>query len=119
MNTDSPGGYKLSRGVNNSPVPMDNLRLEISPTCFYLLSYHHMEFAKFESTKDRDTLTISFLHHQARVAGRNLRELALGIQTRTVEFIKPVPGRYGAATENGFVESVEVEAGDTQEKSPD
>ena len=44
----------------------------------------------------------------------NLRELAVDIQGRAVEFIKLVPGRYSAAAGNeaGFVESIEVEASD-------
>jgi hypothetical protein len=104
--------YKITRGVNGAPLPNDNLRLETSATCFYLLSYHHMDFAKFEAASDRDTLTISFLNHQVRIGGRNLRVLALGIQNRAIEFIKPAPARYSAATgtETGFVESIEVVA---------
>lgn len=102
--------YKITRGVNSVPVPHDNLRLETSATCFYLLSYHHIDFAKFEADRERDTLTISFLNHQVRIGGRNLRELAIGIQDRSVEFIKPIPGRYSATAgnETGFVESIEV-----------
>jgi len=51
------------------------------------------------------------VNHQVRIAGRNLRELALGLQDRAVEFIKPMPGRYTAATgsEAVVVESIEVE----------
>jgi hypothetical protein len=117
MSTESPC-YKITRGVNSNPVPLDNLRLETSATSFCLLSYHHMDFAKFEVAKDRDTLTISFVNHQVRIGGRNLRELALALQSRAVEFIKPMPGRYTAATGNeaGFVESIEVEAGN--ERNP-
>ena len=111
MNTESQY-YKISRGINGNPMPQDNLRLETSSTCFCLLSYHHMDFAKFESARERDTLTISFLNHRVRISGRNLRELTLGIQGRAVEFIKLVPGRYSAVAGNeaGFVESIEVEA---------
>ena len=72
-----------------------------------------MDSAKFESAKDRDTLSLSFYHHQVRIEGRNLRELAIAIQGRTVEFIKIIPSRYGvvAGTESGFVESIDIEAG--------
>jgi len=110
MNTESQC-YKISRGINGNPMPQDNLRLETSSTCFCLLSYHHMDFAKFEVARDRDTLTISFLNHQVRIGGRNLRELALGIQGRAVEFIKPMPGRYAATTGNeaGIVEKIEID----------
>jgi hypothetical protein len=41
-------------------VPMDNLRLETSPDCFYVLSYHHVELAKFESAQDGETITMFF-----------------------------------------------------------
>jgi hypothetical protein len=107
---DNPS-YQIKRGVNNFETPTDNLRLEVSATFFHVLSYHHMDSAKFESTKERDTLTLSFYHHQARIEGRNLRELAIAIQGRTVESIKIIPSRYGgvAGNETGFVESIEVE----------
>jgi len=102
--------YKITRGVNSVPVPNDNLRLETSATCFYLLPYHHMDFAKFDAARDRDTVTIAFLNHQVRICGRNLRELALGIQARAVEFIRLMPGRYAAAgNEAGFVETIEID----------
>jgi hypothetical protein len=100
--------YKITR-LNGKPVPHDNLRLETSATCFYLLSYHHMDFVKFESARDHDALTILFLNHQVRISGRNLRELALGFQSWAVEFIKPMPGRYSLAGNGaGIVESIEV-----------
>src|SRR3989442_4441772 len=110
MNTESTC-YKISRGINGNPMPQDNLRLETSSTSFCLLSYHHMDFAKFESAREHDTLTISFLNHQVRIGGRNLRELAVAIQGRAVEFIKLVPGRYSAAAGNeaGFVETIEID----------
>jgi len=93
-------------------VPMDSLRLEVNPESFYLLSYHHLEFAKFDAGKDRDTVTLSFLGHQVRIVGRHLRELAVAIQKRAVESIIQMPGRYSAAAGNqiGFVESIEVQA---------
>jgi hypothetical protein len=103
--------YQINHGLNYSPAPTDNLRLEVSSACFHVLSYHHMDSAKFESTKDRDTLTLSFYRHQARIEGRNLRELAVAIQGRSVESIKTMPNRYSgvAGSEAGIVESIEVE----------
>jgi len=93
-------------------VPMDGLRLEVSPDSFYLLSYHHLEFGKFESGKDRDVLTLAFIAHQVRIVGRNLRELAVAVQKRAVESITPMPNRYNAAAspQGGFVEVIEVQA---------
>ncbi len=103
--------FKLSRAVMGEHVPLDHLRLELNSSCFYLLSYHHMEIAKFEFVQDCDTLTISFLNHRVRMTGKNLRELAIAIQSRSVESIKPIAGRYGAAvgSETGFVEAIEIE----------
>ena len=59
MNANSPC-YKLSRCVVGENVPIDNLRLEMNPESFYLFSYHQLEFAKFDSDKDRDTLMLAF-----------------------------------------------------------
>ena len=103
--------YQLSRTVMGEHVPLDNLRLELSPTCFYILPYHHVEVAKFESGDTGDTLSISFLKHQVRIAGRNLRRLAVGIQGRAVEWVKPVPERYDAVagTEASAIETIEIE----------
>jgi len=50
MNNESTC-YKIKRGINGNPMPQDNLRLETSSTSFCLLSYHHMDFAKFESAR--------------------------------------------------------------------
>jgi len=93
-------------------VPMDGLRLEVSPDSFYLLSYHHLEFGKFESGKDRDVLTLAFIAHQVRIVGRNLRELAVAVQKRAVESITPMPNRYNAtaSAQGGLVEVIEVQA---------
>ena len=111
MNATSPC-YNLSRSVMGENVPMDNLRLEVNQESFYLLPYHHLEFGKFDSDKERDTLALSFIGHQVRIEGRNLRELAVALQKRAVESICQMPGRYSAATGNqaGFVESIEVKA---------
>ena len=102
--------HKLSRKIVGDHVPLDNLGLELSPTCFYLFPYHHLEVAKFESSQERDTLVLSFLKHRVRIAGRNLRELGAAFQGRTVEWIKPLPERYNAvAGEDPLVESIDVE----------
>jgi len=53
------------------------LRLELNPKCFCLLSYHHLEFAKFESAQDEDVITMLFLNRAVRIAGKNLRALGL------------------------------------------
>jgi hypothetical protein len=110
MKPESPC-YKINRGVNSDPAPLDNLRLETGPACFYLLPYYHLDIAKFESARERDTLEMAFLNHHVRIVGRDLRELAIALQNRAVEFIKPMPSRYGAAVDDGagLVEAIEVE----------
>jgi len=107
--------YILSRRIVDHHEPVDNLRLEVSPSRFHIFSYHHLNTAVFESTKERDTLTISFLQHQVRIAGRNLRDLAYAIQERTVESVNPIPDRYTTATtgQDGIVESIEIETNGT------
>ena len=108
---DSPC-YKLSRCVVGENVPIDNLRLEMNPESFYLFCYHHLEFAKFDSDKGRDTLMLTFLSHQVRIACHHLRELALAIQKRAVESIIQMPGLHSetARSQAGFVEAIEVQA---------
>ncbi len=110
MNTNSPC-YKLGRHVNSEPVPMDNLRLETSTDCFYVLSYHHVELIKFESTQDVDLITISFLNRTVRIKGKNLRNLGVALQARNVDSIKPMAERYSslAAGEDGWVKAIEIE----------
>jgi hypothetical protein len=108
---ERPACYHLSRQVMGSHVPLDNVRLEMTPTCFYLLPYHHLELAKFESAHDSDTIALSFVNHKVRIAGRNLRDLAVAFQERAVEWVKPVPEKYGDAWEGvqGLIHSIEFE----------
>ena len=103
--------YQKRTGVNGSDIPMDNLRLELDSNSFYLLSYHHVELVKFESTPDVDIIAISFLNRTVRIKGKNLRNLGVALQTRCVEFIKPMADRYSslAAGEDGWVKSIEIE----------
>lgn len=110
MRDNSPC-YKLGRSVGGDPVPMDNLRLEINKDCFYVLSYHHVELAKFESAQGADIITISFLNRTVRIKGKNLRNLGIALQARNVESIKPVAERYSslAAGEDGLVKAIEIE----------
>ena len=87
----------------------DSLRLEINPACFYLLAYHHLDMAKFESDQSGDTLTLSFLNRTVRMTGKNLRRLAIKIQKRDVESVKPMPDKYGAlAIDDVWIKSIEI-----------
>ena len=88
----------------------DSLRLEVSPACFYLLAYHHLDMAKFESDKGSDILTLSFLNRIVRITGKNLRRLAIKIQKREVESVQPKPDKYGLlATDDVWVKAIEIE----------
>jgi hypothetical protein len=111
MRTESPC-YKIRRGVNNSPTPVENLRLELDANSFYLLPCHHLELVKFESGEGQDTLTLSFLKRTVLITGKNLRELGLALQDRCVEFIKPMPvfDRYSSlAISEGSVKAIEIQ----------
>ena len=76
--------YELSRQVMGYHVPLDNVRLELTPSRFYLLPYHHLEVAEFESAHEGDTISLSFVNHKVRITGRNLRDLAVAFQERAV-----------------------------------
>ena len=103
--------FHLSRQVMGSHVPLDNIRLELTPTRFYLLPYHHLELAEFVSAHDSDTIALSFVNHKVRITGRNLRNLAVAFQQRAVEWVMPVPEKYAEAWERaqGLIQSIEIE----------
>jgi hypothetical protein len=102
--------FKKHLGVNSSPSAVDSFRLELNPKCFCLLSYHHLEFAKFESAQNEDVITMLFLDRTVRITGKNLRALGLALQDRTVEFIKPLPERYSSlASDDVSVKTIEIE----------
>jgi len=87
----------------------ESLRLEVSPACFYLLGYHHLDMAKFESDKGRDTLTLSFLNCTVRMTGKNLRRLAIKIQKREIESVKPMPDKYDPlANDEVWIKAIEI-----------
>ena len=109
MRTENPC-FKKRTGVNSDPVALDNLRLETSADCFYLLPYHHVELVKFESAPDNDLITMFCLNRTVRIAGKKLRDLGIALQHRHIEFIKPVPERYASLSpdEDGLVKSIEI-----------
>jgi hypothetical protein len=116
MRNESPC-FKIRTGVNQSPTPVESLRLELDANSFYLLPCHHLELVKFESSEEQDTLTLSFLKRTVIIKGKNLRDLALALQDRCVEFIKPMPvfDRYSSlAIKEGSVKTIEI----TENKEP-
>jgi len=65
--------------------------------------------AKFESNKDGDTLTLSFLNRTVRMTGKNLRRLAIKIQKREVVSVKPMPDKYGVlADDDVWIKAIEI-----------
>jgi hypothetical protein len=111
MNTENPC-FKIRRGINSNPSPVDNLRLELNPKGFLLLPYHHLELVTFESGDGQDTLTLSFLNRTVQITGKNLRDLALALQDRAVEFVRILPAldRYSSvAGREVVVKTIEIE----------
>ncbi|MGH7950403.1 MAG: hypothetical protein ACREFE_00560 [Limisphaerales bacterium] len=109
MRTENPC-FKRRTGVNSGPVPVDHLRLELNPKSFLLLPYHHLELVKFEAGDGQDTLTLLFLNRTVCVTGKSLRELALALQDRCVEFVKPLPERYASLVgDEVSVRTIEIE----------
>jgi hypothetical protein len=86
-------------------VPLDNVRLELTPSRFYLLPYHHLEVAEFESAHKGDPISLSFASHKVRITGRNLRDLE-----RAVVSVTPVPEKYEILQESvqGLVDSIQI-----------
>ena len=111
MSTENPC-FNLKCGVNGSHVPADNLRLELNPKGFLLLPYHHLELVTFESGDGQDTLTLSFLNRTVQITGKNLRDLALALQDRAVEFVRILPALdcySSVAGKEAAVKTIEIE----------
>jgi hypothetical protein len=109
MRTENPC-FKRRTGVNSSPVPVDHLRLEVNPKSFLLLPYHHLEMVKFEAGDGQDMLTLLFLNRTVCITGKSLRQLAMGLQDRCVEFVKPLPERYASLVgDEATVRTIEIQ----------
>jgi hypothetical protein len=108
--------FKQRTGVNGFFAPVDHLRLELTSKSFCLLPYYHLEMVKFEAGDGQDTLTLLFLNRTVCITGKNLRELALALQDRCVEFVKPLPERYAPMVGNEVaVRTIEIK--DEKERS--
>ena len=106
--------YKLSRRIVDNHIPLDNLRLETSPTRFCVVPYHHLEFGEFESAQSEEVITLLFLNRTVRIKGRNLRTLGEALQERTVESINLLPERYQPLV-SGEVRVTTIEVTDNRE----
>jgi len=109
MRTENPC-FQRRTGVNSNPAPVDFLRLELNPKNFFLLPYHHLELVKFEDSGGQDTITLLFLNRTVCITGKSLRVLALGLQDRSVEFVKPLPERYASLVgDEATVRTIEIQ----------
>jgi hypothetical protein len=108
---ERPACYKLSRQEMGCHLPMDNLRVELTAIRFYLLPYHHLELAEFQSAHKGDLIALSFVNHKVRIEGQGLRDLALAFQERAVVWVKPFLDEYVSVWESapGLIHSIEFE----------
>ena len=88
-----------------------SLRVELQDGRFFLFPNHHFLFAEFQSGDGDDTLRLSFASFDVRIAGINLRELALAVQKFAVDWIKEIPSRsFPPASEDVFIHSIAVQS---------
>ena len=68
--------------------------------------------AEFSTSDGTDELKLTFSSYEIRISGRDLRELAIGFQKQTVEWVKVVPAHYAALVPTGapLVLSITVKA---------
>ncbi len=71
---ERPECYHLSRQVMGNHVPLDNLRVGITPA-FYCCTIT-AEVTPSSVDHESDTIALSFVNHKVKIAGRNLRALA-------------------------------------------
>lgn len=67
------------------------LRIELRSGKTFLLPYGHWVFAHIQKVDGSEELTISFVSHDVRVEGENLRELLLELQASNVELLREIP----------------------------
>lgn len=104
--------FREHLGMGDYYMEKDNLRLELNSKSFLLLPYHHLELVKFEAGESLDTLTLSFINRTVCIVGKSLRELALALQDRAVEFIRVLPAldRYVVLVgHESSVKTIEIE----------
>jgi hypothetical protein len=85
------------------------LRVELADGTFFVLPYQHLICVGFEPGTD-DTINVTIAHHEVKIRGKNLRELALAFQKFTVDWVKELPGRCvaGANGEGVHISSIVV-----------
>jgi hypothetical protein len=78
-------------------------RIELDEGGFYVIPYTELEFVRFETKNDVETLQVMVTSHEFRFSGKNLRELGLGFQQFAVEWVKELPSRYDSIADEGQV----------------
>ena len=78
-------------------------RVEVEDGGFYVIPYGEVEFVRFEIRDDVETLQVMVTTHDFRFTGKNLRELGLGFQQFTVEWVREFPSRYSPSADEGQV----------------
>jgi hypothetical protein len=63
-----------------------------------------------QKAKGDDILILSFLNRTVRTTGKNLRRLAINIQMRNVEWVKPMPDKYDSlANDYVWIKTIGIE----------
>jgi hypothetical protein len=87
-----------------------SLRVELIDGSSFIFPYSNFEFASFEGQDQQEILNIAFATHTLRVAGRNLREIALALQKVSVDVLRELSNKYASiwSKDSAFIESIEV-----------
>ena len=85
------------------------LRVELTDGTFFVLPYNHLVCVGFEPGTD-DTINVTIAHHEVKIRGKNLRELALAFQKFTVDWVKqwPAGSVAGASGDGVHIASIAV-----------
>jgi len=85
------------------------LRVELADGTFFVLPYQHLICVGFEPGTD-DTINVTIAHHEVKIRGKNLRELALAFQKFTVDWVKqwPAGSVAGASGDGVHIASIAV-----------
>jgi len=68
---------------------------------------------RFEPGTD-DTVTVAIARHEVKIAGKNLRELAMAFQRLAVDWVKEQPARFAATGDGEGVHIARIVVTDNQ-----
>jgi len=88
------------------------VRIELEGQRFFIFPFTYFIAGEFCTSDETEELKLTFSSYEIRISGRDLRELAIGFQKQTVEWIKVVPAHYAALVPTGapLVLSITVES---------